>query len=110
MDDALSPALRWSIYSEAPESEAKPQNIPQTSQKVRCISSSLLEMHGISMCFLLFERFCIELGKEKGTECVGRPWMCCRARPQMAFERSGDPDFRGSKVVLFDETFKQNGR
>ena len=28
----------------------------------------------------------------------------------MAFERSGALDFRRSKVVLFDETFKQNGR
>lgn len=52
----------------------------------------------------------LELGKEKRTECVGRPWMCCRERPQMAFEPSGAPDFCGSKVVLFDEAFKQNGR
>lgn len=64
VDDALSPALRWSIYSEAPESEAKPSSLPQTSQKGKVYFFLFAwKCMAFPRVFLLFERFRVGKGK-----------------------------------------------
>ena len=59
-----------------PKSEAKPQpSLPL--KKVRYM------FYRFTLCFL----HCISTLGGWVTRCLGRPWTCCRERPQMAFER-----------------------